>query len=112
MASTDRRQREGVCLALTEIMANTNKSSLEAHEGTVIDIIRNALVDSEPIVRSAAAQAFDAAQQAIGPRSIDETIPTLLDALQTPGETADAALAALKEVSGDFLKLGTRTLIN
>lgn len=99
MASTDRRQREGVCLALTELMANTNKSSLEAHEGAVIAIVRGALVDSDPVVRSAAAQAFDVAQQAIGPRSIDETIPTLLDALQTPGETADAALAALQEVT-------------
>lgn len=98
MSSPDRRQREGVCLALTEIMANTTKSSLEAHESAVIDVVRGALVDSDATVRSAAAQAFDVAQQVIGNRSIDETIPTLLDALQQPGETADAALAALKEV--------------
>ncbi|KAK4055085.1 translational activator of GCN4 [Microbotryomycetes sp. JL201] len=98
MSSTDRRQREGVCLALTEIMANATKSSLETHEGAIIDVVRAALVDSEPTVRSAAAQAFDVAQQVIGARSIDETIPTLLDALQQPGETADAALAALQEV--------------
>ncbi|KAM0793613.1 hypothetical protein ACM66B_001046 [Microbotryomycetes sp. NB124-2] len=98
MSSTDRRQREGVCLALTEIMANATKSSLESHEGAIIDVVRAALVDSEPSVRSAAAQAFDVAQQVIGARSIDETIPTLLDALQQPGETADAALAALQEV--------------
>lgn len=99
MATPDRRQREGVCLALTEIMAHTNKASLEAHEGMVINIVRGALVDSDPIVRSAAAHAFDVAQTAIGARSLDETIPTLLDALQVPGEAADAALAALKEVS-------------
>lgn len=98
MDTPDRRQREGVCLALTEIMGNTSKSQLEAHEGAVIAVVRSALVDSDPIVRTAAAQAFDAAQQSIGPRSIDETIPTLLDALQQPGETADAALSALKEV--------------
>ncbi|ORY90168.1 ARM repeat-containing protein [Leucosporidium creatinivorum] len=98
MSSPERRQREGVCLALTEIMANTTKSSLEAHESAVIDVVRGALVDSDPTVRTAAAQAFDVAQQVIGTRSIDETIPTLLDALQQPGETADAALAALKEV--------------
>ncbi|CEQ38752.1 SPOSA6832_00193 [Sporobolomyces salmonicolor] len=98
MASPDRRQREGVCLALTELMANSSKSSLEAHEDAVIAAVRSALVDSDPTVRSAAAQAFDVAQQVIGPRSIDETIPTLLDALQTPGETADAALEALREV--------------
>ncbi|GAA5915522.1 hypothetical protein JCM6882_005925 [Rhodosporidiobolus microsporus] len=98
MASPDRRQREGVCLALTELMANTTKSSLEAHEDAVIVAVRTALVDSDSTVRSAAAQAFDVAQQVIGTRSIDETIPTLLDALQTPGDTADAALEALREV--------------
>ncbi|GAA5986671.1 hypothetical protein JCM11641_001358 [Rhodosporidiobolus odoratus] len=98
MASPDRRQREGVCLALTELMANTSKSSLETHEDAIIAAVRSALVDSDPTVRSAAAQAFDIAQQVIGTRSIDETIPTLLDALQTPGETADAALEALREV--------------
>ncbi|BGP21302.1 translational activator of GCN4 [Rhodotorula toruloides] len=98
MASQDRRQREGVCLAFTELMANTSKSSLEAHEGTVIAAVRSALVDSDANVRSAASQAFDIAQQVIGPRSIDEIIPTLLDALQTPGSTADAALEALREV--------------
>lgn len=98
MTSPDRRQREGVCLALTEIMRNSNESSLEAHESAVIIVVRSALVDSDPAVRSAAAQAFDVAQQVIGTRSIDETIPTLLDALQQPGETADAALEALKEV--------------
>ncbi|SCV68098.1 BQ2448_219 [Microbotryum intermedium] len=98
MSSTDRRQREGVCLALTELMANTNRSSLEAHESAIIEAVRNALVDSEPSVRTTAARAFDVAQQVIGTRSIDETIPTLLDALQQPGETADAALAALQEV--------------
>lgn len=99
MSSPERRQREGVCLALTEIMANATKSSLEAHEAAVIDVVRAALVDSDATVRTAAAQAFDVAQQVIGNRSIDETIPTLLDALQQPGDTADAALAALKEVS-------------
>lgn len=98
MASDDRRQREGVCLALTELMANSSKSSLEAHEDAVIAAVRTALVDSDATVRSAAAQAFDIAQQVIGTRSIDETIPTLLDALHKPGPTADAALEALREV--------------
>ncbi|BGP36319.1 translational activator of GCN4 [Rhodotorula kratochvilovae] len=98
MGSSDRRQREGVCLALTELMANTGKSALEAHEDAVIAAVRTALVDSDANVRSAAGQAFDVAQQVIGTRAIDETIPTLLDALQTPGATADAALEALREV--------------
>jgi hypothetical protein len=50
------------------------------------------------VVRQAAAQAFDALQTQIGPRSIDQTIPTLLRALTGQGGASDAALSALKEL--------------
>ncbi|CAD6915717.1 unnamed protein product [Tilletia controversa] len=50
-------------------------------------------------VRAAAAEAFDAEQEHIGPRAIDETIPTLLEALKDPTSAgAETALAALREV--------------
>jgi len=34
----------------------------------------------------------------MGPRAIDETIPTLLEALRQPGESSGTALQALREV--------------
>jgi len=49
-------------------------------------------------VRAAAAQAFDVMQERIGPKAIDQTIPTLLHALRQPGESAQTALQALREV--------------
>ena len=64
----------------------------------IIVAVRNALVDSDQDVRSAAARAFDAVQAHIGTRAIDETIPTLLHALSQSGSTSEAALAALREM--------------
>ena len=61
-------------------------------------MVRVSLVDDEANVRSAAAKAFDMLQEYIGPKAIDETIPTLLEALRQPGESSGTALQALKEV--------------
>ena len=70
------------------------------------DIVREELVgyyvqllkDSEAEVRSAAAQAFDILQSELGAKAIDETIPTLLEALRQPGKGSGTALQALQEV--------------
>lgn len=61
-------------------------------------MVRASLVDDEPVVRSAAAKAFDVLQEQIGVKAIDQTIPTLLEALRQPGESSGTALQALKEV--------------
>ncbi|GAK66330.1 ARM repeat-containing protein [Moesziomyces antarcticus] len=97
--SEDAKTRSGVCYAVTEVLANSTKTQLEDHEDAIIAVVRHALVDESPAVRHAAAQAFDATQTYIGPRAIDETIPTLLEALSdTSGGTSETALAALREV--------------
>lgn len=46
----------------------------------------------------AAAKTFDSMQHYIGTKAIDETIPTLLEAMRQPGATSETALMALKEV--------------
>ena len=97
--SEDPKTRSGVCYAVTEVLANSTKTQLEDHEDAIIAVVRHALVDESQAVRHAAAQAFDATQTYIGPRAIDETIPTLLEALSdTSGGTSETALAALREV--------------
>lgn len=57
-----------------------------------------ALVDDESDVRTAAARAFDILQEHIGNKAIDQTIPTLLEALRQPGKGSGTALHALREV--------------
>lgn len=61
-------------------------------------MVRIALVDEDATVRGAAAKAFDVLQEYVGPKAIDQTIPTLLDALRQPGASSGTALKALKEV--------------
>ncbi|TCD64479.1 translational activator of GCN4 [Steccherinum ochraceum] len=95
---TDPQIRAGVCLTLCEVMESTTDAAREGHEDAIISMVRVALVDDEPVVRSAAARAFDVLQETIGVKAIDQTIPTLLDALRQPGESSGTALQALKEV--------------
>lgn len=61
-------------------------------------MVRTSLVDDDATVRAAAAKAFDTLQEHIGAKAIDQTIPTLLEALRQPGESSGTALQALREV--------------
>ena len=65
------------------------------------------MVDDEAAVRVAAARAFDVLQEQLGAKAIDETIPTLLQALRQPGKSSGTALQALKEVMSVCLNLLT-----
>ncbi|KAF9012742.1 armadillo-type protein [Cyathus striatus] len=96
--STDIRTRAGVCVTLSEIMQNATEGQREDHEDDIISMIRVSLVDDEPSVRAAAAQAFDILQEELGVKAIDQTIPTLLEALRQPGKGSGTALQALREV--------------
>ncbi|KAH9915889.1 armadillo-type protein [Fomitopsis serialis] len=96
--STDPKTREGVCLTLCELMESTNDTQREDHEDDIISMVRAALVDDEANVRAAAAKAFDTLQEHIGAKAIDQTIPTLLEALRQPGQSSGTALQALREV--------------
>ncbi|PSR76114.1 hypothetical protein PHLCEN_2v8664 [Hermanssonia centrifuga] len=96
--STDDNVRAGVCLTLCELMESTNDTQREGHEDEIITMVRVSLVDDEPNVRSAAAKAFDTLQEHIGTKAIDQTIPTLLEALRQPGQSSGTALQALREV--------------
>jgi hypothetical protein len=77
---------------------NATNTQREDSEDVIISIVRAALVDDEANVRSAAAQAFDVLQEELGAKAIDQTIPTLLEALRQPGKGSGTALQALTEV--------------
>ncbi|KAH7091864.1 translational activator GCN1 [Auriculariales sp. MPI-PUGE-AT-0066] len=96
--SPDARVREGVCIALSEVMVNASENQRDDHENDIIAIVRNSLVDENASVRTAAARAFDVLQDTIGDNAIHATIPTLLAALRQPGASSGTALQALREV--------------
>jgi hypothetical protein len=79
-------------------MESSSGSQREEYEDGIITIVRQSLVDDSASVRAAAAVAFDVLQETLGTKAIDETIPTLLQALRQPGESSGTALQALREV--------------
>ncbi|KAG2158689.1 armadillo-type protein [Suillus bovinus] len=96
--SPDIRTREGVCLMLCDVIESTSDAQRDVHENEIINMVRASLVDDDASVRSAAAKAFDVLQEHLGAKAIDQTIPTLLEALRQPGASSDTALQALREV--------------
>ncbi|KAI1204428.1 translational activator GCN1 [Annulohypoxylon truncatum] len=92
--STDTNARQGICLALKELISSASEEALQDHEKTLISVVRTALTDSDEDVREAAAEAFDSLQQIIGKRAVDQVLPFLLNLLRSE-EEADNALSAL-----------------
>lgn len=93
-ASTDMDHRQGICIALREIISSASEETLEDYETTLIGVVRIALVDSDLEVREAAAEAFDSLQKTFGKRAVDQVLPYLLNLLRSDDE-ASTALAAL-----------------
>ncbi|KAK5990963.1 eIF-2-alpha kinase activator GCN1 [Cladobotryum mycophilum] len=92
--STDSDAKQGICLALRELISSASPESLEDHEKTLISVVRTALTDSDEEVREAAAEAFDSLQQIFGKRAVDQVLPFLLNLLRSEND-ADNALSAL-----------------
>ncbi|KAI1749570.1 armadillo-type protein [Xylaria castorea] len=92
--STDTNAKQGICLALKELISSASDEALQDHEKTLISVVRTALTDFDEDVREAAAEAFDSLQQIIGKRAIDQVLPYLLNLLRSEDE-ADNALSAL-----------------
>ena len=92
--STDVDEKQGICIALREIISSASEEELEDYEKVLISIVRTALVDSDDEVRDTAAEAFDSLQQIFGKKAVDQVLPYLLNQLRTEGE-AETALSAL-----------------
>ncbi|GAB2287177.1 eIF-2-alpha kinase activator GCN1 [Dionaea muscipula] len=97
LADRDSSRRQGVCVGLSEVMANAGKSQVLSFMDQLIPTIRTALCDSVPEVRESAGLAFSSVYKSAGMQAIDEIVPTLLYALEDE-ETSDTALDGLKQI--------------
>lgn len=94
MTASDVDSKQGICIALGELVKSASPDALEAYEKSLTSIVRTALVDSDKDVREAAADAFDTLQQIFGKRIVDQVLPDLLSLLRNPAD-ARRSLAAL-----------------
>ena len=92
--SVDGDAKQGICIALRELISSASPETLEDHEKTLISVVRTALGDTNIDVREAAAEAFDALQHVFGKRAVDQVLPYLLSMLRSE-EEAEHALSAL-----------------
>ncbi|KAJ2726333.1 translational activator of GCN4 [Coemansia sp. Benny D115] len=88
--------RHGVFIGLSEILSSAGKAHIDSYGDAMIPLVRRGLCDADPMVREAAASAFNALQQTVGPRAIDLVVPPLLNALQD--NSSPYALDALREL--------------
>ena len=101
--STDSDNKQGICIALKEIITAASPEALEDYEKTLISVVRVALVDVDDEVREAAAEAFDSLQRILGKKAVDQVLPYLLNLLRHESE-ADTALSALLTLLTDNMR--------
>ncbi|XBW36536.1 hypothetical protein QEN19_002112 [Hanseniaspora menglaensis] len=98
--STDSNSRQGVCIALHELIESSSMQLLAEYNDVIVNILKTTLVDGDANVREASAFGFDSFQTAVGKSAIDDIIPSLLAQLgENKGtEESENALLALQEI--------------
>lgn len=94
--SSDSDTKQGICVALTELIKSTQYDDLVGSQSLFIETVRNALTDVDPNVNEAASQAFDALENALGKVVIDEIMPSIMHSLDI--EKSESALIALRDI--------------
>ncbi|KAL8920378.1 MAG: hypothetical protein Q9172_004520 [Xanthocarpia lactea] len=102
-SSSNTDNKQGICIALREIISSASQEALEDYEKTLISVVRLALVDPDDEVREAAAEAFDSLQKMFGKKAVDQVLPYLLNLLRSESE-AQTALAALLTLLTDNVR--------
>jgi hypothetical protein len=108
-------QRQGVCIGLTEIMANTSRDNIIAFSDSLVPTVCRALMDPLPDVRYFAAKTFDNLHNMIGVKALDEVVLHLFEELKKNQnnnskqnkEISDRALDGLKQV----MKVKSRVIL-
>ena len=97
-------QRQGVCIGLTEIMANTSRDNICAFADSLVPTVRRALTDQLSEVRHSAARTFDHLHNMIGVKALDEVALYLFEATKSnksgsdDDDLAERALDGLKQI--------------
>ncbi len=93
------KQRQGVCIGLSEIMASTSRDMVLTFVDSLVSTVRRALSDPLSDVRKAAAKTFDSLHSAVGNKALDDILPSMLEGLSDPDPiVAENTLDGLKQI--------------
>jgi HEAT repeat protein len=96
-------QRQGVCIALSEIMANISKDNVIVFSDSLVPTVRHALLDPLLEVRQAGAKTFDNLHSTIGVKALEEVVLYLFNESRQSNENgnddaSDRALDGMKQL--------------
>ncbi|CAM9654236.1 unnamed protein product, partial [Hapterophycus canaliculatus] len=113
LSAGNANMRQGVCLGLAEIMDCATSRQVEEFIDTLVPAIQDALCDPSAEVREQSAQAFHSLYKAVGVRSIEHVVPSLLKELGQEGDDDRASSARERAVFGlkEVLQLRPRDLL-
>jgi len=97
----DLGMREGVCLGLAEILQASTRRQIEDYISVLVPALEQGLCDQSEVVRSQAAKAFQTMCKALGPRAIEDVLPSLITKVakaKEVGEEPNLALLGLREI--------------
>ncbi|CAG9808270.1 unnamed protein product [Chironomus riparius] len=93
------KQRQGVCIGLSEIMASTSRDMVLTFVDSLVSTVRRALSDPLSDVRKAAARTFDSLHSAVGTKALDDILPSMLAGLSDEDPfIAECTLDGLKQI--------------
>lgn len=90
--STSSESKQGVCIALNELVESSSAETLDEFQSIIVNILRETLIDGDVFVRQAAAGAFDSYQDIVGNSAIDEILPYMLHMLESEESSANALM--------------------
>jgi HEAT repeat protein len=95
LGSTDVDMRQGACMAIRDLILSSTPDALEGYESDITTAVKTALLDSDPDVREAAAEAFDALEGVLGKTAAQDVLTSFLGLLRTEGQAESAMLPLL-----------------
>lgn len=113
LVAGNENMRQGVCLGLAEVMDCATPRQVEEFIDTLVPAIQDALCDPSAEVREQSAHAFHSLYKAVGVRSIEHVVPSLLKELGQEGNSESSSSARERAVFGlkEVLQLRPRDLL-
>ena len=104
----DEYTRQGVCVGLAEVIACSSKEQIIKFLEILVKVVRDALCDDSPEVRKMAADCFQRLYQTVGPRTLEEIVPSLLVDMESNNDVSKTR--ALNGMAG-ILSVRSRELL-